>query len=96
MAEPADFVQYQTDHDVLIELRTEMRGMRNDVTEIKTNTVGRISSLENERISKKRIEDIEADIDSLKLWRSALAGAWVVCTILLIPLGFAWLHSLGL
>ena len=90
MAEPADFTQYKTDHDLLIELRTEMRGMREDVIEIKTGSAARLASLEADRVSRKRIEDVEEDIENLKLWRSGLVGAWGVCTIILIPLAFAY------
>jgi hypothetical protein len=90
MAEPTDFVQYQSDHDVLIELRTEMRGVRDDVKDIKTNTVARISSLESDRVSKDDMKTLEDDIQSLKLWRSTLVGAWAVCTLALIPLAFAY------
>jgi hypothetical protein len=90
MAEPADFTQYKTDHDLLIELRTEFRGMRQDISDIKTNTVGRISDLESDHVTKKEFETAKVEIESLKLWRSMLIGAWGVCTIILIPLAFSY------
>lgn len=74
---PRDIVEYQTDHDLLIELRTEMRGVREDIKDMKDNTSQRLNSLEME-------------VESLKLWRSALIGAWGLCTLILIPLAFAY------
>jgi hypothetical protein len=32
---PADLASYQNDHDLLIELRTEFRGMRDDIKGLK-------------------------------------------------------------
>lgn len=92
MAEPADFTQYKTDHDLLIELRTEFRGMRQDISEIKTNTVGRISELEGDHVTKEDLETLSAKVDSLILWRTFLAGAWAICTLILIPVAFAYFN----
>jgi hypothetical protein len=40
MAEnPQELAQYQSDHDLLIELRTEMRGLREDFKDAKANYV---------------------------------------------------------
>jgi hypothetical protein len=33
--EPRELVEYKTDHDLLIELRTEFKGMRDDIRDIK-------------------------------------------------------------
>lgn len=86
---PRDIVEYQSDHDLLIELRTEMRGVREDIGELKTNVVGRVVSLEGDRITAEELETIRSDIQALKLWRSTLIGAWAVCTVILIPVAFA-------
>jgi hypothetical protein len=87
---PRDIVEYQSDHDLLIELRTEMRGAREDITELKTNMSGRVNSLEGDRISKQEFEAVCQDIETLKLWRATLVGAWAICTLILIPLAFAY------
>ena len=87
---PRDIVEYQSDHDLLIELRTEMRGVREDIGDLKTNVTARVTSLETDRITQNEIEAIRHDIDSLKLWRSMLIGAWGVCTLILIPLAFSF------
>ena len=39
--EPRDLVEFKTDHDLLIELRTEMRGLRQDFKDAKTDYVTR-------------------------------------------------------
>ena len=51
-----DIAQYQSDHDVLIELRTEMRGMRGDIKDLKDATADkttdhemRLRTLESQR-----------------------------------------------
>ncbi len=37
--EPKELLEYKTDHDLLIELRTEMRGFRDDFKDAKSNYV---------------------------------------------------------
>jgi len=37
--EPKELAEYKSDHDLLIELRTEMRGLREDFKDAKTNYV---------------------------------------------------------
>jgi len=44
------------DHDVLIELRTEMRGVRADIKDIKEDTAHRVSLLEDNKIDKREVE----------------------------------------
>jgi len=39
--EPRELVEYKTDHDLLIELRTEMRGLREDFKDAKSQYVTR-------------------------------------------------------
>lgn len=57
------------DHDLLIELRTEMQNVRRDIKELNDGTAGRIKDLqankadrkevEANRIDRKEIEDIQ-------------------------------------
>jgi hypothetical protein len=75
MADPV--TEYQTDHDLLVRLDERYASMHQDIKDMKTGTATRLDTLEKE-------------VDSLKLWRSALVGAWGVCTLILIPLGFAY------
>jgi hypothetical protein len=39
MQEPRELAEYKTDHDLLIELRTEMRGLRDDFKDAKAQYV---------------------------------------------------------
>lgn len=50
--------QADPDHDLLIELRTEMRGIRGDIKEIKDNSAERLNRLEDGKVDK-------ADLDKL-------------------------------
>lgn len=50
-----DMENQQLDHDVLIELRTEMRAIRADIKELKDGTSGKITDHEN------RIRLLESD-----------------------------------
>jgi hypothetical protein len=81
-----------------------MRSAREDITaaraEIKDINLGitaRLLNLEANSVSKIELDPLQAEIDSLKievenlkLWRSMLIGAWGVCTIILIPVAFAY------
>jgi hypothetical protein len=85
------------DRDLLIELRTEMSSTRADIAaarseikEINSGISARLLNLESNAVSKIEIEQISLDIENLKLWRSMLIGAWAVCTVILIPLAFAY------
>ena len=45
-----------TDHDLLIELRTEMRAVRVDLKEMRDNTTKRVDTLENEKEDKLEVQ----------------------------------------
>jgi hypothetical protein len=47
------------DHDLLIELRTEMQGVRSDLKEIKDGTALRLSKLEEDHVSRTDFNDHE-------------------------------------
>jgi hypothetical protein len=65
-----DIAQYQSDHDLLIELRTEMRGMRGDIKGLSASTSATISDHETRiRLNEK---DIEAIKTSSSTWRFML------------------------
>ena len=78
-----DIAQYQSDHDVLIEVRTEMRGMRGDIKEMKDDTVIRLVALER-------------DVTSLKIWRGGLIALWGILTLIIIPLAAAVISTFHL
>jgi hypothetical protein len=85
--EPRDLVEYQSDHDVLIELRTEMRGMRADIKSLNDDTKSRQDKADI------RIGKLEDDVSSLKTAR-AIAYAYAgLITLVLIPIAAAYISS---
>lgn len=58
---PSDIIEYQNDHDLLIELRTEMRGMRNDLRSMSETTVKTVGDHETRiRLIETGVTTIEA------------------------------------
>jgi hypothetical protein len=69
------------DHDLLIELRTEMRGARSDIADMRSGLSGRLLNLEANAVSKiqfddheKRIRTVEKQVDyaltTIRVWGS--------------------------
>lgn len=58
--------QTSIDHDLLIELRTEFKGMRDDIKELKDNLVSRVTLLEEEKAPLKVTTDHEKRIRRLE------------------------------
>jgi len=58
------------DHDLLVELRTEMRGMRTDVREMKNGNERRLLKLEESKADKEEVARLvaEAEKEHEKLW----------------------------
>lgn len=52
------------DHDLLIELRTEMQNVRKDIRELNDGTSGRIKALENDKADRKDIESIQTKLNT--------------------------------
>jgi len=48
-----------TDHDLLIELRTEMQNVRNDIKELKDGTATRIQALEKDKADRRVVEELQ-------------------------------------
>jgi len=46
------------DHDLLIELRTEMKNVRNDIKDLKDGITERISNVEKNKVDKKDFEEL--------------------------------------
>ena len=93
------------DHDLLIELRTEMRGMRSDLSEMRTGITARVLNLESNSVSKiqfddheTRIRGIEGNVAAMaassKTWRYILSISITLATILSTIIGvlFNYLH----
>jgi len=69
MPEPKELVEYKTDHDLLIELRVEMRGVRDDIQKLTDGTSGTLSDHE------RRIRSLE-DTRQASVGRSG-AISWI-------------------
>ena len=63
------------DHDLLIEIKTIVKGLVEDVKDIKTNTVGRVEKLEIESVKRSELEAVKKDIVSLRIWRNGLIAS---------------------
>ena len=55
-----------TDHDLLVELRTEFKGMRADIKDIKDNTSARLAALEGDHVTTKEFADHEKRLRSIE------------------------------
>jgi uncharacterized protein YegL len=67
----------ETDHDLLVRLDERYSAMHRDIKELKDGT-------------QKEVEALRRDVDNLKLWRSAIVGAFAVFDFILIPAAFAF------
>lgn len=54
-----------SDHDLLIELRTEMRGVRSDVKDLRDNTTKRVDDLENDKANRDEMMNLKRDADKI-------------------------------
>ncbi len=54
---------HQNDHDLLIELRTELRGLRTDVNDLKNGLDSRVKNLEDDKISKVTVMALKKEAD---------------------------------
>jgi hypothetical protein len=52
-----------TDHDLLIELRTEMQNVRNDIKELKDGTATRIQSLEKDKADRHIVDGLQRTVN---------------------------------
>jgi hypothetical protein len=53
----------QNDHDLLIELRTEVQNIRNDIKELKDGVAVRIAILEKDKADKKVVEELQIKVN---------------------------------
>jgi hypothetical protein len=78
------------DHDLLVELRTEFRGMRSDIKDLKDGTASRLSALEKKtedletyKASKQDLEKIDARLDRVRTTLNYMVGGLIIVNILL-------------
>ena len=82
--------QNMDDHDLLIELRTEMRGVREDIQNLTNGTTTRLSSLENDHVSRKERDDLE---NRMRFVEKYVWGAIGIIGLINL-IGFAYIVSL--
>jgi hypothetical protein len=71
------------DHDLLIEIKTIVNGLVEDVKDLKTNMVGRVENLEINKASCDDIKNINSDIKDLQKWRYVIVGIGLLGTIVI-------------
>ena len=71
------------DHDLLIRLDENMRGLRADVMEIKDGSERRLSELENNVIKRIEFYPVKRDVDALKVKQATYTGALAVLQVVL-------------
>ena len=61
MQTPTDTSWNRDDRDLLIELRTQMIAVRNDIKDIRDNTAGRLIRVEQEKLDRSEFNRIQAE-----------------------------------
>ena len=51
------------DHDLLIELRTEMQNVRKDIKDLNDGTASRIKTLESDKVDRKDLDIIQKKVN---------------------------------
>lgn len=94
-----------SDHDLLIELRTEMRAVRNDLREMKDNTSRRVDFLESQKEDKTEVQrllkeankihdDHEARLRDLEDEQNNFRGKYIVISalsVMVVSAVISWL-----
>ena len=86
----------KNDHDLLIEIKTIVKGLVTDVKDIKTNTVHRVETLELTCASRTELGEVQKQVDRLRMWQNWLTGVTTVVSGLGSFLAVAlWNHLTG-
>jgi hypothetical protein len=75
----------QEDRDLLIELRTQMSGVRDDIKDLKDGFSSRLSNLEQNMVSKIVVEDHETRLRFIERY---VWGALAVVAVLMFLLNY--------
>ena len=68
-----------SDHDLLITLHEQVRGIRDDIKDIKDNLNSRVTKLEDGKIDRKELETLQSDVKWLQ--RIAYGGLGIISAI---------------
>ena len=87
----------ESDHDLLVELRTEMRAVRNDLKDIKEGTSKDIADLKKDKADRVEVDKLQKVIDEdIEKRMQAVENsqvkiyAWASCIAFIISLGIAY------
>jgi hypothetical protein len=86
-SDPKELLEYKTDHDLLIELRTELRGMRTDIQSLNDGTSKRLDKVESRQDAQQE------QISSLKQTRAIAYAYAALITLILIPIVSAYIQA---
>lgn len=82
--------ELSNDHDLLVELRTEFRGMRTDIKDLKDGTAARLSilekkteDLETHKASKDDLKQTDARLDRVRTTQNYIIGGLMVLNLAL-------------
>ena len=89
------------DHDLLIELKTLMGGVKTDISDLKNGTTQRIDALEKDKLDKKEFDDYKKTNDVLVLALSSTKNSQTVLLsigigILVLLVGMLMYHLFGI
>lgn len=87
----------EKDHDLLVRIDEQLKGVVSDVGEIKTGSSAQLTVLEQTKVSKDEygkftseitvsVKDLEKEVDSLKTSRNMMTGALIIISLIVIPL----------
>jgi vacuolar-type H+-ATPase subunit H len=74
------------DHDLLIELKTRMEGLKDDIKDIKDGTTKRIADLEQNKADRLDLEQLEKEVhgkreDRLRKLENISSKNWIYLTL---------------
>lgn len=68
-----DRAKYQNDHDLLITLHEQVKGVRGDIRELGSNLVPRIIDLEKGKVDHKDFDMVKSDFEHRLKWLERIA-----------------------
>lgn len=71
----------QNDRDLLIELKTQMAGVRDDIKDLKDNSSARIANIEQNSVSKIVVDDHETRLRFLEKYTWITIGALTIINL---------------
>jgi hypothetical protein len=73
--------QSQSDHDILVEVKTIQQIMVQDIKEIKDGTTKQIADLAANKADKKDLESLTKTVEELKTYYNRTIGALIIIEV---------------